>query len=680
LRHLLVFVLACWPIALAGEALLAEKREALRHGAPATLERLGREGDLAVEPLMRLVAEGEPAVAWGALSALRRVAAQASGEDERRRLAEAFLAHLDTERPAGERRAAAELLGVVGGPAHVGRLEPLLDQPPLFEAAARALARIPGEEARLALFNALARPRPAAQTAALLELLGARGEPASLEAFQAAATVENDLVRLAAARAIATLGEPAGAPTLLRLAKARSHRVRTAAFRAAAALARGLVRKGLRTKAAELLRQCYETSRNDAERAVLLPGLASAEGEDALEAVTRALDSREPAMRHAAVLALRNITGAAAEEALLEAARTAREDIRPLLVAEIGRRRVRAAEPLLLKAAGDRDETTALSALAALERVAGPSSAPGLLDLAESRRTPAAVRTSALRLAIRLADGLLRGGERAEAVVVFGRALRLAATQRNRRDALLGLARTGRQEVLSHLEPVLENGDAPLRPLALEACVAVGDAAWERGERSRAVAAYRRALAAQPDHAPAIAALARLGIHPEMAALKGCIPTWWVIGPFPCGDFRGAALKPWFPEEEIALGKTYQVEGRKLRWRLIHSDHEKGWVVLTGKLRPGNRVLAYAYTVLTLAEATDATLAFGRDDGLTVWVNGQELYNEHGPSALGSQEHSVRTRLLAGENHILVKCTQGGGDWGFYLRATTPDGKPLHTD
>ena len=74
---------------------------------------------------------------------------------------------------------------------------------------------------------------------------------------------------------------------------------------------------------------------------------------------------------------------------------------------------------------------------------------------------------------------------------------------------------------------------------------------------------------------------------------------------------------------------------------------------------------------------TDAQLLLGRDDGLTVWLNGQELYKAHGPFSIDRQEFAVDARLVKGINRILVKSTQGGGEWQFYLRVTDRKGAPL---
>ena len=680
MRVILAACLALASVGFAGEGVLAPLLDRLRAGEPGATAELAQAGPTAAEPLLDLVADRDPAVGWRALSALRRLVARTTDDGDRARLAGLFVARLAAERPLAERRAAAELLGRLGSAAHVDALAPLLENRELFDTAAQALAQIPGEEARTTLVNALARPRPAEQTALLIELLAARGEPANLEVFRAAATVENDVVRAAAAKALGSLGEPAAAKPLLALLRSKSLRVRLAALEAAIGLAQALDRKGEGQAASDLAWRAYEAARSDAERAVALPGLATVVGRGALREVERGMGSREAKFRHAAVVALSRIEGPAADELVVQGARSARDDIRPLLFAEVGRREIATAAPVLLEAARERDEGVALGALAALGQVAQPSLAGAVLNVAKGATGSAAVRAKAFRLALRLADALASGGRGDRAVEVFAQALKLARNQRERRSAVLGLARTARAEVLDVIEPILDNPDDPQRSIALRACVAVGDAAARRGERSRAVAAYRRALRAQADFVPAILALARLGIHPEMAALNGCLATWWVIGPFPCANLRDAPLKPWFPEEEIALGKTYEVQGRRLRWRPIHSDHEKGWIILKGKVRPSNRVLAYAYTTLTLPKPTDAILAFGRDDGLTLWVNGQVLYNEHGPSGIGSREETVQAHLVAGENRILVKCSQGGGDWGFYLRVTTPDGKALPTD
>ena len=167
-----------------------------------------------------------------------------------------------------------------------------------------------------------------------------------------------------------------------------------------------------------------------------------------------------------------------------------------------------------------------------------------------------------------------------------------------------------------------------------------------------------------------------LGVHYGLAGRRGAIITWWLTGPFDCRDFN-AAKAPQFPEREIQLDRTYKVGDRTLRWRLHHSTHPKGVVDANALFKPNDKVLAYAYTELTADAEQQVELHLGRDDGLTLWLNGERLYDEHGPHGVDSADFVVKAAVVQGVNRILVKSSEGGGSWAFYVRITDAAGKPF---
>ena len=87
--------------------------------------------------------------------------------------------------------------------------------------------------------------------------------------------------------------------------------------------------------------------------------------------------------------------------------------------------------------------------------------------------------------------------------------------------------------------------------------------------------------------------------------------------------------------------------------------------------------MAYGYTVVTVAEATDAVFKMGSDAGLACWVNGERVHFAPAPRTLKVDQDSVKGSLKKGENRILLKIGQQSGPWGFCLRITDAAGKPL---
>ncbi|HVR76104.1 MAG TPA: hypothetical protein VMT52_17365 [Planctomycetota bacterium] len=70
-------------------------------------------------------------------------------------------------------------------------------------------------------------------------------------------------------------------------------------------------------------------------------------------------------------------------------------------------------------------------------------------------------------------------------------------------------------------------------------------------------------------------------------------------------------------------------------------------------------------------------LKLGSDDGVVVWLNGKKVHAKNATRALMVDEDVVDARLEAGKNRILLKVTQGDGQWELTLRITDRADKPL---
>ena len=104
---------------------------------------------------------------------------------------------------------------------------------------------------------------------------------------------------------------------------------------------------------------------------------------------------------------------------------------------------------------------------------------------------------------------------------------------------------------------------------------------------------------------------------------------------------------------------------------------ENGMVDFEKIFRRTENVLAYAYTELEAAEAMDVLLKIGSDDGVKVFLNGEEIHSKPVIRAFGQDQDIVNARLAQGKNKLLLKVTQGGGEWCFAARLTQRDGQPI---
>lgn len=176
-----------------------------------------------------------------------------------------------------------------------------------------------------------------------------------------------------------------------------------------------------------------------------------------------------------------------------------------------------------------------------------------------------------------------------------------------------------------------------------------------------------------------------LGIPIQKVFLPS-INRWWVVGPFEGGDAEKSLSRPFAPETTVDLDAAYEGKGgREIRWRFVERD-----LAATNDLTSeffvdfddvfGERVynaVAYALTYLRVAEETSAVLRIGSDDGVAAWLNGREVHRHNVGRAYSSKQDSVPVTLRAGVNTLLVKISQGGGDWGFGVHVETIDGRVL---
>ena len=72
-----------------------------------------------------------------------------------------------------------------------------------------------------------------------------------------------------------------------------------------------------------------------------------------------------------------------------------------------------------------------------------------------------------------------------------------------------------------------------------------------------------------------------------------------------------------------------------------------------------------------------ARLQLGSDDGVKVWLNGKLVHAKNVARGVSPDEDKVNVALQEGTNELLLKVTNGAGDWGAIVRFVGEDGKPL---
>lgn len=172
---------------------------------------------------------------------------------------------------------------------------------------------------------------------------------------------------------------------------------------------------------------------------------------------------------------------------------------------------------------------------------------------------------------------------------------------------------------------------------------------------------------------------------PIEQTLLPSINGWWIVGPF--DNPEGISLDRVFPPEKRI----------DLRARYVGKDKQRiGWKAVTREIGPKSNLtdeflvqfdkvfglkyehaMAYAFTYVHSPETLDAVLAVGSDDGVAVWLNGEEVHRNPAGRPYTSREDRVPIRLREGVNLLLLKISQGSHGWCFGAHIETPDGDIL---
>ena len=134
---------------------------------------------------------------------------------------------------------------------------------------------------------------------------------------------------------------------------------------------------------------------------------------------------------------------------------------------------------------------------------------------------------------------------------------------------------------------------------------------------------------------------------------------WYAIGPFKTTG-ASAYAEVFQPEKEIALHKAYGT----LRW-----ERKPGWkdgsVTDLGR---ETRCAIFLYRTLTVQSDTVLPVSLGSDDGIKVWLNGENILARNIDRGCDPDQELLDLRLKKGENAFLMKINNNQGAFAFYFR------------
>ena len=708
----------------AGAALRAALPKAKGKVLVGIISSLGiRRDGQAVGALSGLIRDADPLVAGTALAALGEIgpaAAQvlntaAVPETLARTLARARIAAAGYLAQSGAGPQAAEMFKNLMSPQHpqairIAALKGQIGALPQADATTLILEMLQGEDAAmrsatisaytsssdLALKNTVAAKLPSMKPAGQLILLGVLADQPDVAArapvLEVLAAGGEDNLRCAALECLVRHGEAADVPRIAALANDKSAAVADAARRT-------LQRLGKPGTDDALVRLIE--SPDASLRAVTLATLANRRVESALPTLVRLLSGSDAALATEAAKAL-GVMGksdqladlakilattenaalrSATEEAVKSVCRRTpdKSAAAAVLVASLNQApatpaRVSLLQTLIytggesalntvLKAMQDNQPEVRAAATKAL--IAWPEAAAGAPLLALARNA-----TDPNQAIVVLRDGCLRLADSDELSLshrldILRGVLDVAQRPEEKRRAISTLAEMPSLGAMQLLQGAVK--DPALQNDAVKAAAKLG--------RQLAAVYNRQIVAALQDiKAQLPTDEARQPIENALKAAQnagqspdGFVIAWMLSGPYTEEGKDGNALF------DIAFAP--EKPNAQAEWRPI-AGAKSGLVELDKVMRGDNRV-AYLRTQITADKTQDALLEMGSDDGIKVWLNGQVVHanNSVRPCTPGSDKAKIK--LKQGANDLLLKITQGAGEWSACCRVRGPNGQEL---
>ncbi|MFH1740123.1 MAG: DUF4838 domain-containing protein, partial [bacterium] len=156
---------------------------------------------------------------------------------------------------------------------------------------------------------------------------------------------------------------------------------------------------------------------------------------------------------------------------------------------------------------------------------------------------------------------------------------------------------------------------------------------------------------------------------------SGLVTTWNAIGPFDNVNRRGHdSIYP--PELKIDLDATYNGMEGPVKWKVISTPEDEGYVNLLDHFSPNEFVTVYALNYLHVDRDVDVQLRIGSNDTLKVWLGGEQVWEFGSGRPAKLDEDIIPVHLKAGCTPVLLKISQLGLNWGFYFRVTDTEGTP----
>ncbi len=300
------------------------------------------------------------------------------------------------------------------------------------------------------------------------------------------------------------------------------------------------------------------------------------------------------------------------------------------------------------------------AAVRALAQSPDPAAAPDLLKLARSASSDTH-RVLALRGYVRLVGAMETSPE--QKTHMFAEAMDVAGRPDEKRMVLGQLGKVPTPRALEIALSALE--DEKFREEAAAAIVGIAEeiAGSEPDAAARALERVQEVAGSDAVLRDARKALA------ELRRYEGYVQTWQVAGPYTASG-KGR-------EELFDLPFPPETDPGSVAWRAVRLEGADEVTVDLDRLLGGSECVAYLRAYVRSDRGRTARLELGSDDGVRAWLNGRVVHANNTRRGVQPGEDRVQVELKKGWNELLLKVTQGGGDWAACARIVAPDGAPI---
>jgi putative heme-binding domain-containing protein len=388
--------------------------------------------------------------------------------------------------------------------------------------------------------------------------------------------------------------------------------------------------------AAKALRELFAKESDVEVRKGILRSLGAIKDAASSELVASAF--KDPALLVEAANAAEQIAGPTLIKILAELAETASspEILAPALGA-LGR--LKAGVATAAKHAAHADPKVALAAVTALGQIGGDAAVQALIPAVDDKR-----------IEVRRAAIAALGGLAAKPAIPA--LLKAFLDKSVRFEAITALAQVPDLRALDAYLEGLGGKNATVRDQCRKAVAAVSGPALPLIESKMEAALLSN---------DTIVELQRLYAKPA------AVTDWMILGSFanPCAE-------P-FPVDAPAMNREFKdPQGRTIQWKKAKVSNEQGMVNLRNQMTILDDSTAYAVTELESPTERAVEFVAGSDDTLTVWLNGQKIFEDLGNHGWKWDAYHFRGTLKAGKNLLLLKCSNAGGGWEFSLAVPAP--------